>query len=543
MDQLNPGTRIGHYELIRELGSGGMGVVFLARDIRLVRRVAIKFLHTLSAQINARFLSEARATARCHHDNIVVIYDVGEFRDLPFMVLEYLHGHTLYQLLNDSPMSVPRALDLMVPVARALVRAHEHGIVHRDLKPANIFVTDHGTVKVLDFGVAKSLAEQPGPEQLSHHTEERLHHSRPGPTEDGPAARATSGTQQPTAEPTHTQGLVGTPAYMSPEQLRCEDIDGRSDIWAVGIILYKMLLGRHPLHPLSASHLNRLAAGSVAIPAARDQLPGLGHITAVIDRCLNAAREQRMPDARTLLQALESCQTARGALQLRGDEIPFTGLATFQEDDADRFFGRSQETTRLVTQLRHRSLLTVVGPSGAGKSSLIRAGVIPTLKQQGEHWHALIIRPGRQPLDALASAVHELVTMSSRSATEPPLAEAPGQSCAAQTARLRERPGDLGDQLRAWAIGQQRRLVLFVDQFEELYTLGADAETRAVLLQCLRGVADDASSPLRIILTIRSDFLETAMRDMGYTGAFARSLVFLPPMDRDGLRQALTEPV
>ncbi|MEM9491809.1 MAG: protein kinase, partial [Myxococcota bacterium] len=102
---------------------------------------------------------------------------------------------------------------------------------------------------------------------------------------------------------------------------------------------------------------------------------------------------------------------------------------------------------------------------------------------------------------------------------------------------------DLGDQLRAWATTRQRRVVLFIDQFEELYTLGADAQTRAVLLRCLRGVADDASSPLRMIITIRSDFLETALREMGNTGAFARSLVFLLPMDRDGLRQALTEPV
>ncbi|MEM9493775.1 MAG: protein kinase, partial [Myxococcota bacterium] len=114
--QLTPGTGIGHYELIRELGRGGMGVVFLARDIRLVRRVAIKFLLTDNSRRNARFLSEAQATARCRHDNIVVIYDVGEFCGMPFMVLEYLRGHTVHELLHDSPMSVPRALDLMVPV-------------------------------------------------------------------------------------------------------------------------------------------------------------------------------------------------------------------------------------------------------------------------------------------------------------------------------------------------------------------------------------------------------------------------------------------
>ncbi|MEM9488396.1 MAG: protein kinase, partial [Myxococcota bacterium] len=545
--RLDPGTRIGHYELIRELGSGGMGVVFLARDIRLVRRVAIKFLRTHSPRINARFLSEAQATARCRHDNIVVIYDVGEFRGLPFMVLEYLHGHTIHQLLDGSPLSVPRALDLMVPVVRALVRAHEHGIVHRDLKPANIFVTDQGAVKVLDFGVAKILAQESEAEQLGHGSDEPLRPVLPGQasgqSDDAPAGRAAHGRDQPADGLTATQGLVGTPPYMSPEQLRGEAIDGRSDIWAVGIILYTMLLGRHPLRPLTMANLRGLANGSVTLPAAQTQLPGLGPLTAVIDRCLSAACEQRMPDARALLDAVEACQPARIALQLRGDENPFTGLAAFQESDTDRFFGRGPEITRLVAQLRHQPLLTVVGPSGAGKSSLIRAGVIPALKQQGERWHSLIVRPGRQPLDALASAVLEFVTPSWRAETTPPAVEDPGQACAAQAARLRERPGDLGDQLRAWATSQQSRLVLFVDQFEELYTLGADAETRAVLHQCLRGVADDASSPLRIIITIRSDFLDTALREMGHTGAFARSLAFLPPMDRDGLRQALTEPV
>ncbi|MEM9494180.1 MAG: AAA family ATPase, partial [Myxococcota bacterium] len=342
-------------------------------------------------------------------------------------------------------------------------------------------------------------------------------------------------------EPTRTRGVIGTPSYMSPEQLRGEAIDGRADIWAVGIILYKLLLGRHPLGPSRPANQRGLADGSVTIPSAQDQLPGLGPITEVIDRCIAALCEQRLPDARALLDALVTCQPTRHALQLRGDENPFAGLAAFQEGDTDRFFGRNQEITRLVTQLRHQPLLTVVGPSGAGKSSLIRAGVIPDLKQQGERWHSLIIRPGRQPLDALASAVLEFVTLSSRSETAPPMTEDPSQTRAAQMTRLREQPGDLGDQLRIWATARQRRLVLFVDQFEELYTLGTDTQTRAALIRCLRGVADDASSPLRVIITIRSDFLDMALREMGYTGVFARSLTFLPPMDRDGLRQALTE--
>ncbi|MEM9492355.1 MAG: protein kinase, partial [Myxococcota bacterium] len=139
--QLTTGTRIGHYELIRELGRGGMGVVFLARDIRLVRRVAIKFLLTHSPRSNARFLSEAQATARCRHDNIVVIYDVGEFCSMPFMVLEYLRGSTVHELLDGSPMSVPRTLDLMVPVVGARGPAPDHRHNPPDHHPAHIVVT------------------------------------------------------------------------------------------------------------------------------------------------------------------------------------------------------------------------------------------------------------------------------------------------------------------------------------------------------------------------------------------------------------------
>ncbi|MEM9487773.1 MAG: serine/threonine-protein kinase, partial [Myxococcota bacterium] len=319
--QLTPGIRIGRYELIRELGSGGMGVVFLARDIRLVRRVAIKFLRAFGPRIKDRFLAEARATARCRHDNIVVIHDVGDFRGVPFMVLEYLRGHTVYELLDDGPLSVPRALDLMVPVVSALVRAHQHGIVHRDLKPANILVTDHGAVKVLDFGVAKILARRPGPEQLGYSSDEQLHPVRPGWSSDARSGRASDHPDSPARR----RRPVGTPSYMSPEQLRGESIDERSDMWAVGVILYEMLLGSHPLDPASPRKLLGLADGSVAIPNAQAQLPGLGPITAVIDRCLSTTREQRMPDARSLLDALDACRPARIALQLRGDDNPFTG--------------------------------------------------------------------------------------------------------------------------------------------------------------------------------------------------------------------------
>jgi eukaryotic-like serine/threonine-protein kinase len=151
-----PGTRIGQYEIIRELGRGGMGAVYAARDTKLGRKVAIKFLSSHSPELTARFIIEARATAQCSHENIIVIYEVGEHAGDPFMVLELLQGAPLTQLLQDGRKLPPaQAVELMVPVVRALTVAHSHDIVHRDLKPDNIFVTDAGAVKVLDFGIAK----------------------------------------------------------------------------------------------------------------------------------------------------------------------------------------------------------------------------------------------------------------------------------------------------------------------------------------------------------------------------------------------------
>jgi serine/threonine protein kinase len=157
---LEPGARVHQYELIRELGRGGMGVVFAARDTRLGRRVAIKFVPEASRDLAERFLIEAQATAQCTHDNIVIIHEVDDFRGIPYMVLEFLEGKTLRDLIDLSTRVPPmRTVELFVPIMRALSRAHELGVVHRDLKPENVFVTTAGQVKVLDFGIAKALRD------------------------------------------------------------------------------------------------------------------------------------------------------------------------------------------------------------------------------------------------------------------------------------------------------------------------------------------------------------------------------------------------
>ncbi|HEX5749353.1 MAG TPA: protein kinase [Archangium sp.] len=512
-----PGARIHHYELIRELGSGGMGTVFLARDTRLGRRVAIKFLHTQEPALTQRFILEARATARCSHENIVIIYDAGEFNDSPYMVLEFLKGQPLNKLLKGQRLPPSRAVELMVPVVRALACAHEQGIVHRDLKPENILVTDSGAIKVLDFGIAKVLRQE----------------------ESSVIVQAADVSALPPKDSSLTQhgAILGTMSYMSPEQWgNGVPVDHRTDIWAVGIMLFRMLAGRHPLEPLRGSQLAVTAFLDEPMPRLRDALPDApAELAAIVDRCLLKHKEERFPDALALLRALEPFLPGRYARELRIDESPYAGLSSFQEADADRFFGRSREIAALMNRMGDRPLLAVVGPSGAGKSSFVRAGLVPVLKRSGEEWEALVIRPGRHPLSALASMVAPFV--SSSATVEEDL-----QTQQRLAERLRIEPGFVGTVLRSRARRQGRKILLFVDQFEELYTQVPDAAERLAFTACLAGIADDATSPMRVVVSLRSDFLDRVSEDERFMAELSQGLFFLAAPDGEGLRDALVQP-
>ncbi|WP_428267075.1 protein kinase domain-containing protein [Haliangium sp.] len=528
--EFGPGTRISQHELIRELGRGGMGTVYLARDTKLGRRVAIKFLHGADTSNLDRFLLEARATARCSHDNIVVIHDVDVHQGRPYMVLEYLRGQPLSDLLGDEPMPAGRAVALMVPVVRALVCAHERGIVHRDLKPDNVFVTEAGAVKVLDFGIAKAVAQ--GPLTMSGELS-RVGEAVPRELPALPASEVL----------TRDGALMGTLPYMAPEQWNGDLIDHRTDLWAVGIMMFRMLAGHHPLAPLRGRQLMITALLDQPMPRLRELMPELPPaLAAAVDRCLIKQRDARMADAGALLAALEPLLPGRRrhTTSLRAGEAPYAGLGAFQEADADYFFGRTREITALAARLRERPLVGVVGSSGVGKSSFVRAGLIPALKRSGEPWEALVIRPGRDPAAALAAAVTPLSTIGAGAGTG-----SGGDALAAEDAvrqRLAAEPGYLGALLRGHARRRGCRILVFVDQFEELYTLVADPATRAVFTASLAGVADDAASPLRVVLSLRADFLDRVAEDARFMAELGGGLFFLTPPDRDGLREAITRP-
>ncbi|HEU0036577.1 MAG TPA: protein kinase [Kofleriaceae bacterium] len=520
-----PGSRINQYEIIKQIGEGGMGSVYLARDLRLGRRVAIKFLQTQQPELTQRFLVEARTTARCQHDNIVVIYDVGEHLQAPYIVLEYLNGKPLTNLIEGGgKLPYARAVEVTCSILRALQCAHEQGIVHRDLKPDNIFVLDTGTLKVLDFGIAKVLQQQ-GAAPIDKSGGIRM----PSPLE------LATGTN---TSLTRAGTIMGTLKYMSPEQWGIGiEIDHLTDIWAVGILMHRMICGRHPLHPLDGNQLVVTAMLELPMPSMAEAAPPdvPRELIQIVDRCLLKVKEHRWQSAGELLSALESFLPGRRTQELAIDESPYAGLSSFQETDAGKFFGRTREIAAMMTRIRDRPLMAVVGSSGVGKSSFVRAGLVPALKRSGETWETLVIRPGRAPIDALASVISPMVATAANLADEM-------EEHKKLVETLRREPGHLGHVLRGRARRDSRRVLLFVDQFEELYTQVADPAERAAFTACLSAVADDATSPLRVVLSVRSDFLDRVAEDQQFVSELTQGLFFLGPPGREALRDAIVQP-
>lgn len=224
---LQPDSLVGHtidrYKLLRLIGSGGMGVVYLAHDPRLDRNIALKLLPisiTGDQQRVDRFVQEARADAAISHPNVAHIYEIGEDQGWHFITMEYVAGHTLRHVMKGGRLGAAQALEITAQILTALAAAHEAGIVHRDVKPENVIIREDGFLKVLDFGLAKLVK----------------------------SSEAQCGLGAPCGTSLHTQPefLMGTPYYMSPEQIRRQPVDGRTDIWSVGVLLYEMLAGRRP---------------------------------------------------------------------------------------------------------------------------------------------------------------------------------------------------------------------------------------------------------------------------------------------------------
>jgi serine/threonine protein kinase len=493
-EELAAGTSVDHFRIVRLLGRGGMGEVYLARDTTLGRKVALKVLRPKQFDSDSgveRFLFEARATARFNHPHIITLYGAGRIGDRPYVALEYLEGETLRDRMRRERLGSFQTMRIGLAIADALREAHRHKILHRDLKPENVMIPADGRVRVLDFGLAKSV---PG-------------HQTPGVAGDGSTTAGDGAETSFEAFQSMDGGLRGTPRYLAPEQWSQMPVTPAADIWALGLILYELSSGDHPWPDADVYQLCHQVTSSTSVPPVAETVhPGL---RALIERCLSKDPAER-PRADSIIES---------------ERAPFRGLLPCDESDADLFFGRDAEIDAFLERLRREPVLPIVGPSGAGKSSFVQAGIIPRLLE-GERWIVLKLRPGRQPMRSLASRLlqsggqitvdpgdHDRTrTLSGdpAEATPPhPGPSSPDLETAEQdlTGELLESPARLALRLSEIAEREQARVLLFVDQLEELYSLVRDPAIRHAFMEALCMAADDPMGPTRVVFTLRDDFL------------------------------------
>jgi hypothetical protein len=346
------GKTVSHYRIVSQLGAGGMGVVYAAEDPRLNRQVALKFVpedlahdpHSL-----ARLRSEARTASGLNHPNICTIYDIGEYEGRPFIVMELLKGQTLRERMETGRLKITEAVEIGIQASEGLFWAHSKDVIHRDIKPANLFLCDQGPLKILDFGLAKQIAAQPGPEA----------------------------TLAPTVDLTGVGVAVGTVAYMSPEQVGGDKLDRRTDLFSLGVVLYECVTGQQPFQGKTSAVI--LASILTQQPTAPVELnssipPGLQD---VIYACLEKDRELRYQDSGSLRADLKRVKRdldsgALGIVRTTSTTTsairdPQAGISTTQV--AVRPPSGVTTTTAVVTVQKNRGL--VIGLSIAAAALVV----------------------------------------------------------------------------------------------------------------------------------------------------------------------------
>lgn len=506
------GTKEGSYNFQEVLGQGGLGIVYRAIQDPIGRIVAIKVILPEFANdpnFIRRFESEAQVVARLEHPHIVPLYDFWRKAGRAYLVMRYLGGGSVRDLVNKQGRL---SLDVVSRFCRqtlsAMAFAHRNGVVHRDIKPDNVFLDEDGNAYLSDFGIAKYVD----------------------------------------ADVTATSGqIVGTPAYLAPEQIRGEAATAQSDIYAFGIMLYEMLSGARPFTDVSLAtlvyrHLNEplpmIDHESLNVPAV---------FNGIIQRATAKTPSERYRDASELNDELqEALRDSDEVVELSLEELdfaelelletknPYKGLRAFQQADAADFFGRTDMIARVLRRLQEpvaqKNFLAVIGPSGSGKSSLVKAGVLPGLRNGripgSEDWFYAEMVPSHAPLEELSSALLSVST-----------ADLPDM-----VYTLRDNDDGLARGVLEALPDTDGKLVLMIDQFEELFTQVEKESDRQQFLDLILNAVNVENSPVIIIATLRADFYDRPLLYQGF-GELIRSRTELAlPLNDDELKEAIEGP-
>lgn len=506
------GRAIRGYSLAERIGVGGMGSVYRAIQPNVEREVAIKIILPVYANQSdfiRRFEAEAQLVARLEHPHIVPLYDYWREPGVAYLVMRLVRGGNLQNTLSNGPLSLDATTHILEQICVALNAAHRIGVIHRDLKPANVLLDEDNNAYLADFGIAKNISSP----DLENQTK--------------------------------IDEMIGTPQYMSPEQIRSLAIKPQTDIYCLGIMLYEMLTGILPFAgptpiDLIQQHINTpmpsLSAHLSGLPATLDD---------VIERATAKNPDDRYDDVLSLYNDYR--QAVGGVLDVTPIPIiteektnveiinPFKGLHAFKETDAENFFGRESFVQQLMARMGEggdlKRFLAVIGPSGSGKSSTVRAGLIPALRRGGlpgsESWFIVDMLPGKHPFEELETALQRVAV---------------------------SHQGDLLSQMKDGNRGLLRaaqrilptdksvELVIVIDQFEEIFTLLDDETERALFLENLVTAVLDERSRLRIVITLRADFTDKPLHYVDFGEMVNRRFEFILPLTPDELESAILNP-
>lgn len=505
---------VGRYEVREEIAAGGFAVVLKAWDEELESVVALKVLHRNLAEddeVRARFLEEARLLRRIRSPRVVTVHDVGRLNDgRPYFVMDYADRGTLMPRLKskqEDPAAARLDIETLIDaIADGLAAIHEAGVVHRDIKPANILIQQARRARPQGNGDG---AEESSPTTQLVRPDERILVGDLGIAKDL-AKKFTSRTL-----------MAGTPVYQAPEQMDPDaEITPATDIYAATAMMWHVVSGRPPpglrhlgdrLADLPVAWQNAMTTGMAAEPNARfDDVEGW---RSAMRGAIGHEMRHGVADAVTVIAPTVA-------------RCPYKGLAAYQPEDAEFFFGREGLVDEIVRRVQLNRVLVIGGPSGSGKSSLMRAGLIPAIRAGtlpgSDHWHVAVFTPGRDPLA-------ELYLQLTRGHTE--------TGSAFTIDQVMARPS-LARHIGAAA---DTPCLIGIDQFEELFTL-TPPKDRQRFVEALSAMTDPADSKVKIVLSLRADFYAACADIPWLADRISENQVLVGPMTGPELRRAITEP-